>query len=79
MPDEVISIEEVIAYSLNTLPDLIEDWNWGERSLFHNPTTSFRRARTSSPSRRKAVQMTPSKPAGVISSSALAGSVVALL
>ncbi len=37
MPDEVISIEEVIAYSLNTLPGLIEDWNWGERSLFYNP------------------------------------------
>ena len=37
MSDEVISIEEVIAYSLGTFPGLIEDWNWGERSLFYNP------------------------------------------
>jgi hypothetical protein len=37
MSDEVISIEEVIAYSLDTFPDLNEDWNWGERSLFYNP------------------------------------------
>jgi len=37
MSDEVISIEEVITYSLDTFPDLIEDWNWGERSLFYNP------------------------------------------
>jgi hypothetical protein len=36
MSDEVISIEEVIAYSLDTFPGLIEDWNWGERSLFYN-------------------------------------------
>ena len=37
MSDEVISIEEVIAYSLDTFPGLIEDRNWGERSLFYNP------------------------------------------
>ena len=37
MSDRVISIEEVIAYSLDTIPGLIEDWNWGERSLFYNP------------------------------------------
>jgi hypothetical protein len=37
MSDKVISIEEVIAYSLDTFPGLIEDWNWGERSLFYNP------------------------------------------
>jgi hypothetical protein len=37
MSDEVISIEEVIAYSLETFPGLVEDWNWGERSLFYNP------------------------------------------
>ena len=37
MSDEVISIEEVIAYSLGTFPGLVEDWNWGERSLFYNP------------------------------------------
>ena len=37
MSDEVISIEEVIAYSLETFPSLVEDWNWGERSLFYNP------------------------------------------
>jgi hypothetical protein len=36
MSDEVISIEEVIAYSLTTFPGLIEAWNWGERSLFYN-------------------------------------------
>jgi hypothetical protein len=35
--DEVISIEEIIAYSLDTFPGLIEDRNWGERSLFYNP------------------------------------------
>jgi hypothetical protein len=37
MSDEVISIQEVIAYSLDTFPGLIEDRNWGERSLFYNP------------------------------------------
>ena len=37
MSDEGVSIEEVIAYSLETFPGLIEDWNWGERSLFYNP------------------------------------------
>jgi hypothetical protein len=37
MSDEVISIEEVIAYSLEHFPGVIEDWNWGERSLFYNP------------------------------------------
>jgi hypothetical protein len=37
MSDEVINIEEVIAYSLTTFPGLIEGWNWGERSLFYNP------------------------------------------
>jgi hypothetical protein len=37
MSDEVISIEEIVAYSLDTFPGLIEDWNWGERSLFYNP------------------------------------------
>jgi hypothetical protein len=37
MSDEVISIEEVIAYSLDNFPGVIEDWNWGERSLFYNP------------------------------------------
>jgi len=37
MSDEVIRIEEVIAYSLETFPGLIEDWNWAERSLFYNP------------------------------------------
>src|SRR5215218_5702858 len=37
MSDEVISIEEVIAYSLDTFPGLIEDWNWGERSVSYNP------------------------------------------
>ena len=37
MSEEVISIQEVIAYSLDTFPGLIEDWNWGERSLFYNP------------------------------------------
>jgi hypothetical protein len=37
MSDEVISIEEVVAYSLDTFPGLIEDWHWGERSLFYNP------------------------------------------
>ena len=37
MLDEVIRIEEVIAYSLDTFPSLIEDWNWGKRSLFYNP------------------------------------------
>ena len=37
MSDEVISIEEVIAYSLDTFAGLIADWNWGERSLFYNP------------------------------------------
>jgi hypothetical protein len=37
MSDEIISIEEVITYSLDTFPSLVEDWNWGERSLFYNP------------------------------------------
>ena len=37
MPDKVISIEEIIALSLVTFSGLIEDWNWGERSLFYNP------------------------------------------
>jgi len=37
MSDEVISIEEVIAYSLDNFPGVIEAWNWGERSLFYNP------------------------------------------
>ena len=37
MSDDVISIEEVVGYSLDTFPGLIEDWNWGERSLFYNP------------------------------------------
>ncbi len=37
MSDEVVSIEEVIAYSLETFTGLIEAWNWGERSLFYNP------------------------------------------
>jgi hypothetical protein len=37
MSDEVISIEEVIAYSLEHFPGVIKDWNWGERSLFYNP------------------------------------------
>jgi hypothetical protein len=35
MSEEIISIEEVIAYSLTTFPGLIEGWNWGERSLSH--------------------------------------------
>ncbi len=37
MSDEVISIQEVIAYSLDPFPGLIEDRNWGERLLFYNP------------------------------------------
>ena len=37
MSDEVISVEEVIAYSLDNFPGVIEAWNWGERSLFYNP------------------------------------------
>ena len=36
MSDEIISIEEIIAYSLDTFPGLVEDWNWGEQSLFYN-------------------------------------------
>jgi hypothetical protein len=37
MLDEVIRIVKVITYSLGHFPGLIEDWNWGERSLFYNP------------------------------------------
>src|SRR5215203_6551009 len=37
MSDKVINIEEVIAYLLDTYPGLIEDLNWGERSLVYNP------------------------------------------
>jgi hypothetical protein len=41
MSKDAISIEEVIAYSLDTFPALIEAWNWGERSLFYNPDRQF--------------------------------------
>ena len=37
MSDSVISIEEIIAYSQDTFTGVIEDRNWGERSLFYNP------------------------------------------
>ena len=59
MSDEIISIEEVIAYSLGTFSSLVEDWNGESDHSSITRTTGFRRARTSSPSRRGTGLTTP--------------------
>ena len=59
MSDEVISIEEIIAYSLETYPGVIEDTNWESDRSSIIRSAGFRRAPTSSPSRRETVLTTP--------------------